>query len=379
MANPRLSESVLRATVEAVRLHGSQSAAARALNLPQATVQRRYREALRVFDLPAGHQGKHSTPPPPPPIPLMDAEAPETVVYPVETPRGDFEREWREWQKAIGMATSRYSGPCKRPARQGRLKILVVPDLHAPFHERAFVATMLQRDADADVCLIMGDIGDGYSLSRFIKYERVDYEAELAAVTLLLEEFSARFPLVQVLTGNHDFPRLEKQLRDRLPPDFISAILAMTGGTLNPLEALTKRLANVEIVGHRVDRHQVAWLHQIGDAIFTHAEKFSIMPGSALRKIEEWLADNERTLGLQPWRVLVQAHTHQLSLIPWHADKVLIECGCLAQTPGYALSARIGGRPQRRGYVTLEQVDGVTDPNSIRLVWLDHPAAQGAA
>jgi hypothetical protein len=34
-------------------------------------------------------------------------------------------------------------------------------------------------------------------------------------------------------------------------------------------------------------------------------------------------------------------------------------------------SARIGGRPQRRGYVTFEQVKGVTDLNSVKIHWLD--------
>jgi hypothetical protein len=38
---------------------------------------------------------------------------------------------------------------------------------------------------------------------------------------------------------------------------------------------------------------------------------------------------------------------------------------------GYQFTARIGGRPQRRGYVVLEQVDGRTDINASRVVWLD--------
>ena len=33
--------------------------------------------------------------------------------------------------------------------------------------------------------------------------------------------------------------------------------------------------------------------------------------------------------------------------------------------------AKIGGRPQRRGYVTFEQVDGRTDLNSVTLHWFD--------
>jgi hypothetical protein len=76
-------------------------------------------------------------------------------------------------------------------------------------------------------------------------------------------------------------------------------------------------------------------------------------------------------LGLKPWKVLIQAHTHQLGMFPWKADRVMVEGGCMSQTHGYQLQARIMGRPQRVGYVTLEQTKGVTDVNSIRLVWLD--------
>jgi hypothetical protein len=43
----------------------------------------------------------------------------------------------------------------------------------------------------------------------------------------------------------------------------------------------------------------------------------------------------------------------------------------MCQTHGYQLQAKIMGRPQRTGYVLLEQTSGVTDINSVRLVWLD--------
>lgn len=287
-------------------------------------------------------------------------------------PKGmPFEREWMTFQKELGMARDRYSGPSRRAARVGRLKILVVPDLHAPFHDKTAIAAMLEREADADIAVLMGDIGDGYALSRFVKYERVSYEEELAAVTVLLQAFSERFPLVRVVTGNHDGPRLEKQLRDRLSPDFISAILMMTGGTLDPIQAICKRFANIEFEPAKAGRHVAPWLTQIGDAVFCHAEKFSRVPGAALRAIEEWLSDFDQTLQLNPWRVLCQAHTHALSMIPWHADRLLVEVGCLCEVHGYQMVAKISGRPQRVGWATLEQIDGKTDINSVKLTWWD--------
>ena len=96
------------------------------------------------------------------------------------------------------------------------------------------------------------------------------------------------------------------------------------------------------------------------------------MPGAALRSVEEWFRDQHEVLSLAPWRVLLQAHTHQASAVYWASDKLMLETGCLCTTHGYQLQPKIGGRPQRRGYVTLTQsAEGVTDLNSVRFVWLD--------
>jgi hypothetical protein len=203
VANAPISVEILRATLAAVEQHGSVAGAALALGLSRATFQHRHREALRRQSL-----GEFE------PIEAIDGQ---TEIR----PRLAFEREWQIWMKAIGMAKSRYAGPAVPKARAGRLKILVVPDLHAPFHDPAAVAMMLEREKDIDICVLMGDIGDSYSLSRFLKYEAVAYEDELASVTLLLQTFSERYPIVRVITGNHDGPRLEKQLLERLSGDMV--------------------------------------------------------------------------------------------------------------------------------------------------------------
>jgi hypothetical protein len=129
----------------------------------------------------------------------------------------------------------------------------------------------------------------------------------------------------------------------------------------------------VEVCGVQASDGQHAdWMMVLGDVVLLHAEKYSRVPGSALRGIHEWLQDNERMLRLPPdWRVVIQAHTHQLGMFPFSSDRLLVECGCLCQTPGYAVSARVGGRPQRRGYVTFDLVAGRCDVNSMRLQWLD--------
>lgn len=299
----------------------------------------------------------------------QEAELPEEVV----------KRHWQDWVRTVGQVHEFYRRARPARAAKDREKILVIPDLHVPFQHREAIAEMLRRDGDADRAVVMGDVGDAFALSRFVKYEHVPYQEEIVALVQMFEMLSGAFPRVDLIAGNHDGLRLEKMLRVSLDQDFMAAVKFLTGGILSPVDAIAMKFKNVHLSGHKVERHNLRWFTQIGDALFLHAETFSRVPGAALRRIEEWLTDMERTLHLQPWRVIVQAHTHQLALFPWLSDKLMVECGCLSQTHGYQLSAKVGGRPQRLGYVVLEQVRGVTDINSVRTVWLDDEVRRHAA
>jgi predicted phosphodiesterase len=281
----------------------------------------------------------------------------------------DYDEAVQLWRQIIGCTKREYKGPAKR--RQSDLqRVAILSDIHAPFQDMRAFAAFIERERGADVCIVAGDLQDHYALSRFIKYENVPIHQELAAAQLIMEQLSEAFPIVLCIEGNHDKPRFEKLLYDRLPQDAIEVVryLSRTGG-LSTIEALASQFQNVELVKNKIDdRYTVSWYLQHGDLLVTHAEKFSRVPGSALRSIEEWATDFERTLKLKPWRVIVQAHTHQQSLFPWAADRWLVEAGCMCLTMGYQLSARLGGRPQRLGYTTLEQKAGVTIPESIRPV-----------
>lgn len=278
-----------------------------------------------------------------------------------------YEDARRAWNESIGKVHDRKVA-FKRHKTKRREKILVIPDIHAPFHEPDMLAECLSEDADR--AIVMGDLSDCYSLSRFVKYDPVSFNEEWAKVTLVLDEIATKFDRVDMIIGNHDV-RLERALRVRLDVDQMEAIEYMTGGVLCPLTALAKHFPNVYIANHNIDGHEVQWFTTIGDAWFGHPEKFSKVPGSALRAVEEWLADNQRTLGIPECRAYFLAHTHQLGMFPWRGDKMLVEVGCLCKTQGYMMEPKVGGRPQKRGYVTFEQEDGVTDLNSIRMRWLD--------
>ena len=180
---------------------------------------------------------------------LVRELAAQAEGYAQEPLRLNFEEAWRQWTKAIGMARNRYKGPAKIRTRN-RERVVVLPDLHAPFHERDMFADFIARESKrTDTCIAIGDLGDQYALSRFLLYERVPYRDEWAEVTLIMQVLSEAFPRVKVILGNHDM-RLDKQLRAHLTADMVDAVSCMTGGILDPIRAIAKRFPNIEVVSH---------------------------------------------------------------------------------------------------------------------------------
>lgn len=298
-------------------------------------------------------------------------------------PIGSFDEAWAQWMKAIGMATDRYdaSQRIKRAPSDAaqRIKVLVIPDLHAPFHEPQMFADMLLRERDADKAICIGDLSDSYSLSTYTHYRRVSFSEEWASVTLCLQAMSEAFPSVELVIGNHD-ARLEKRIRERLDENMVDAVKYLAGGNLCPITALARRYPNVKVARHDVPNgDSVDWFTTCGDAWLGHPERYSRTPGAALRAVEDWLADHEHDLGLDRYRLILMGHTHQQGAFPWRGRQLLVECGALCQVQGYMLKPKIGGRPQMRGYCTFEQTDGVTDLNSVRLHNFDFDAQQRIA
>ena len=364
MAPPRMVDGVLRATLASVAKHGSVVGAADAEGLSRGTMSARWQRA-RTWAQSHGMETPEigRRPAIGAPLPIAIEPSPHLPVTADEA-----------WQQIDGWIGRKRIPKVKPPTwtAGAEQRIVVAGDFHSPFQDNEAVATLIAEEGPrTDTLIVSGDLMDFYSISRFLKYERVSIEQEIAGADALLGQLSAAFPDVLIVSGNHDVQRFEKQLRSFLAPEMMHCIELLTGGNLSIIHMLAKRYPNVRFAPQPVGQYKLSWLTQVGDLIVSHAEKFSTVPGSALRKIEEGLSDFEQVYGLKPWRVLVQAHTHAHSVVLWHADKMLVEGGAMCLTHGYQLTARMGGRPQRIGYTTLRQINGVTDLNSVSFRWLN--------
>lgn len=290
----------MQEAIDALASCGNVTQAALALGLPRATVQNRIER---------GRQ--------------KGLKVPEVVREPDLRLPQTADECWAFLDAAIGRTAKRIKPPKAR--EKGTKRIVVAGDLHAPFHDVEAVGQMLHETEGFDQLIVNGDLQDHYSVSRFTKFEHVGIERECAAVDGLLGAFSRNYPDVFVVEGNHDRPRFEKQLRSLLSLDMMHCLEVLTGGNLSIIRAIGKRYPNVRFADVQVGRHHVGWFAQEGDLLVAHAEKYSRVPGAALRGIDEWFSDQHDVLGLKPWKVLVQAHTHQLGMFPWKSDRLPVE------------------------------------------------------
>lgn len=232
MAAKPLTAAQLKPVVDALKANGGNIAgAAEALQMPRGTVENRARTAdrLGLLDLDALREAAQKAEPTPkkiepsPRLPITADEAWEAIAGWIGRKR-----------------TPKPKAPKWKPGDVQR--VVVAGDFHAPFQDNEVVASLIAEEGPrTDTLIISGDLIDHYSISRFLRYEHVPIEQEIAGADALLGQLSAAFPDVLVVEGNHDKPRFEKQLRAMLSPEMMHCIELLTGGNLSIVHLLAKR------------------------------------------------------------------------------------------------------------------------------------------
>ena len=122
------------------------------------------------------------------------------------------------WQKNImpkTQATSR-----KPIVLDGALKVLILSDIHIPYHDEVAVAAAIAhgKKKKPDVVILNGDIGDFYGVSRHDKDPRRSLSDELDAIRQFLFYLRQQFPNARILykIGNHE-ARMEMFLVKNAP------------------------------------------------------------------------------------------------------------------------------------------------------------------
>lgn len=263
-------------------------------------------------------------------------------------------------------------GPINKVKAKPKLKNdtveIFISDIHIPFQDMDAVKAVF--DEDADVLNILGDVMDMYSTSAFRQtLTNITVKEELAQARAFMEEASRRFPIVRILTGNHD-KRPLRRLQE-LCPQILPLIQ-------DPLELICQGLDNVEIISTTIpdtapnvlggEDVNLDYMGISGDILMGHFEGF--YGKEAVERLNNWLKEWAHILKIDPPKIVMQSHVHRLNAQYTPTGTLLLTTGCLCKPMPYQFDKHAVYVPPTLGYIKLERNNNITDLNSVRMIKL---------
>ncbi len=239
----------------------------------------------------------------------------------------------------------------------GLNKILHISDLHIPFQNNEAIETALNLGATCDT-MVVSELMEFSSLSSFTDVNKFPIEEEIETTLSFLEMISPRFENIFIVSGNHD-ARVKRTLAKSLP-DTLHRLVR----DWDMLQLLARPFPNIHVVGN--------WWFQLGHVIFCHASKSSTISMRAAVDVNNYFLENAKLLGVGPYNVLVQAHTHSLGVV-YRGNAKIFESGAMCKVMPWYLSS-----PRKTiwttGFIILELANGVPILNLCREYVLDAEA-----
>ncbi|MFW5891736.1 MAG: metallophosphoesterase family protein [bacterium] len=231
------------------------------------------------------------------------------------------------------------------------VKILVLSDIHIPYHKSKMIENIIEKE-EADIVVLAGDILDLGFASSFKVTKDLNFKMESNPATELLEMLDTKYEKIFWLKGNHE-ARI-----DNFISDIDSGFKEFAKERLDILSYFEEMYEDLIVIDD--------YYLKLGNVLISHPRtKGAVVPCKPLIQMHEHF-----TAIQEKFDILIMGHTHYNSIVK-HNGKLLVETGCLCYEPDY----RHEGRPIRRawsnGYVIYETNDkGITDINSIKLVHL---------
>lgn len=249
-------------------------------------------------------------------------------------------------------------------------KILVFSDLHIPFVMEEELKAACEKNKDADLVVLNGDILDGYVFSTYSKTKKIAALKEYIAAFNLIRYLSNEFKQVVIVSGNHDSRAskalahngFDKDATQVLRPDLLARIA--NGEELDEEGMLVHKHAFDNVTYETLD----SWYIRIGKTIFCHPDGFgNSYPGhTAIKLLDQF----SHRLSTDEFDSIVVGHTHkQYKGIV--SNKLLIEQGAMAHRLPYQFKADLRFKNAVNGYAIIYQdQNGNTDFNKSTFVYL---------
>jgi len=268
---------------------------------------------------------------------------------------------------------------CRKPSKQKKKpitctnldKILVLSDVHVPNYdeERFAEAVKIGEDNNCSIVVINGDFLNGDRLSTHAKFKHENFKEEIAEGRAILEMLAEKFELVYMLDDNHVHDRWRRFLGNNIAPDLHFLLT-------HPYDYMCHGLDNVvrsremlpsECAGFKEELSHCMFL---GDAMFSHGF-VSGKDGASVRTVRGWYEKWKPAFNLPDAKVFLHGHTHKLG-IQYDYDSAIIQTGTLANLEGlkYSMEGHLKGSPPIHGCVILEQINGLTQLDTIKVIKL---------
>ena len=244
-------------------------------------------------------------------------------------------------------------------------KVLVIGDTHEPFGNPKLLRYLSENHNDAHKVVVIGDVGDFYSKSRFRKRKYISFEDECKSVFQLLQFLYIYWDKVEIILGNHD-NRATKTISDILNANGATDLLFLTETDL--IGRMASYFPTIEIKSMPLDGTDEKLIHiyQDGEVIYCHFEISRAQKSATMQRISEYLHKWKSTLGLKDYKVIIQGHNHTGHKESM-GDELWIMNPCAADIYaegfGYIFTPKPMGNPPVVGYTLLYYTNGKVDFN----------------
>jgi len=258
------------------------------------------------------------------------------------------------------------TGLVENPTR----KIISFSDIHFPFALYDQLQEAIKEHSDADICVLNGDILDGYAFSSYGTARRIAALKEYISAFELVKQCAETFGQVVIVSGNHDRRpaktlarnTFEKEATQVLRPDLLARMA--NGEMLNEWGELVDKIEFDNVVYQKYD----SWYVRVGKTIFCHPDAYQGgNPGSTVMMLNKYFMNR---IGGEHFDSIVVGHTHRIYKGIF-MNRMLIEQGAMCSRQPYQHKADLRFPHAMNGYAILYQDEaGNTCFNKSHVVYL---------
>lgn len=229
---------------------------------------------------------------------------------------------------------------------KGIEKVLVLSDLHIPFHKEELIIDIVKKHLDSSLIVFAGDILDCFSVSSFPKELQIPLYEELQITSNFLNKIDKLTPNIPkvMFRGNHEFRYkryLAKESNEFSPfmSDDILKIIS-DGYSYRDYKGIKRTVDKLSANFTIVDN----WYYIYRDVVFAHPTNFSKLPMRTCLSAYDYFKNQ----GVN-FNAIMIGHTHKAGNVIY-SGTLLSEIGCLCNQMDYANNGNVNYTPQTNAY-----------------------------